>query len=295
MPGLFALMKNHLLPLLVRSLVVAVFSFASVSADSLEQLATTAFVRDLDPDIIDRERTALFAKDDPLQPPRWDHLFRFALDVTGDGRDEIFVSMSEEETATSWNVYQETDSGIRLLGKNLRLRPGNIAIQRTAGGAATLNAHERFADLEWGLVSYQFNTDGNFQDSSRKLDEIEKLKLRRGLLLGELGLDQPMSAPTEMIPLSVFLNAPAAPWSPYNLDRSPMSQADSAVIEAGREWVRAHKPAPRRHISEIAKTSDSTPPIDDKVSGRIAGFIAIIGLAILGLWQAKRARRRNCS
>lgn len=171
------------------------------------------------------------------QPPGG-YLFRFTLDVTGDGVDELFISSSLEATGkyAMWHVYESTGTAGGRLDEDLPLWPRNLFVRRTEH--ATIVSTFQNSDINTlNLSKFEFmyrnrNSERGRLVASRSGDAFTIADLENDgwdtsdltELAERLGLGTKVSRPVQKVLLARWLADQNTEWTSYNEDLNPDSQ-----------------------------------------------------------------------
>lgn len=155
------------------------------------------------------------------------YLFRFSLDVTGDGNPELFLGSSSmvDRSPVSWSVYTSTLSGETLrVAENLLMYPGGFYLEQV--GDMNRLSSVFSGPLQVTICEYRFSFDGTVQTEIQKFDGEDARKMirnedwRDALKLGE----RVENLEIEKVLLVEYLNNPTVQWRIYDHSHAPESQ-----------------------------------------------------------------------
>lgn len=190
-------------------------------------------------------------------PPKGGYIYRFKVDMNGDGINEVFLLSSLDVTkdSESWTLYRRETSG-----SYLKLRE-NISLNGSLW-AKTENGVKKYSFVtppvaETGresIISLWLDASGNFQTSTRELTEEESKAITGGdeTLLGANGLPDDakiaqklqlgtsVAFTVEKVLLGKLYQNPNATWRAVNndftLSQQYLDPADAADIASLVPW-----------------------------------------------------------
>lgn len=206
---------NHLYRLLVFSIFI--FSYATLMhADS--SLVYTDYLKP----ILNHELKS--ATDVWENTKSGGYLFRFQMDVTGDGQKEIFVtsSLNAFRLDATWNVFQADKNGrFTPFDKTVRLPMNELRVEQTDNGPVFVQWSE--SDRIYAVTKTRFRGH-NILTDTETVPFNDFIDGKQAKLLESTFLVQP---PLEAIALIDFLNNPDGMWMPV---KSLATNADGYVV-----------------------------------------------------------------
>ena len=158
----------------------------------------------------------------------WDAcVFRFNLDVTGDGNPELFLGSSSMvvRSPVNWSVYTSPSSGEALrVAENLLLYPGGFYLGQAGGMNRLISVFSGPSQVT--IREYRFSSDGTVQSEVQQLDGEDAREMmgsegwRDALGLGGRVEDLEI----EKVLLAEYLNNPTVNWRIYDRSHAPESQ-----------------------------------------------------------------------
>jgi hypothetical protein len=198
------------------------------------------------------------------------YLFRFELDVTGDGHAELFVGSSSmvDRSPVVWSVYSKnaTDETIRL-AENLMLYPGGFFFDKNDGVSHLRTVYSGPSEVL--IRDYLFSLDGTVRQETREYQGEDARKLMNGenwrdaLNLGERIADLQV----QKVLLAEYLENPKIEWRQYDNARAPESQGLNPTEAPFLEQVENFSPEQANEL--IQKLSGET-PLSETTSPAIA-------------------------
>jgi hypothetical protein len=171
--------------------------------------------------------------------PKGGYVYRFYLDVTGDGTPEVFLATSLDVVNDNmrWSVYEQDSAGhAHLLAKDVDLYPSFYVSHQ---GEKTVLGQVRSARHQPDHVIYNtFDSQGNY---SRKEKVVAQTDLQASASTEEgyakfLNLGQKMRPEIEKILLSQYLKNTASSWRAFDRKNDASHQqkdnGDAAAIGA---------------------------------------------------------------
>ena len=155
------------------------------------------------------------------------YLFRFNLDVTGDGNPELFLGSSSmvDRSPVSWSVYTSTSSGETMrVAENLLLYPGGFYLEQ-AGGMSRLSSV--FSGPSHVTIrEYRFLSGGRIQAEVQEFNGEDARRMMGGEDWRDaLGLGRRVEdLEIEKVLLAEYLNNSAVKWRKYDRSHAPESQ-----------------------------------------------------------------------
>lgn len=154
------------------------------------------------------------------QPPGG-YIFRFEIDVTGDGRNEVFLgsSLNGDHRSASWTVFTiRRDSWIST--GQVSLRAGEIYGKLVADTKClALGGWARTSGSNYWINQYQFQPNGTFVEQGREvrvLTEDERYELGSESWTEQNGLGRKVSPVVSKMLFAEYLTDPVSQWRPYD-------------------------------------------------------------------------------
>jgi hypothetical protein len=155
------------------------------------------------------------------------YLFRFNLDVTGNGNPELFVGSSSmvDRSPVLWSVYfRKPDGKAAGVGENLMLYPGGFYLERDGMRSRIRSVFSNPSNVT--IREYIFSSNGTVQKKVQEFEGADARKMmsdedwRDALKLGQRidNLD------VQKLLLAEYLRNPAVEWRPYDKTRAPENQ-----------------------------------------------------------------------
>lgn len=154
------------------------------------------------------------------QPPGG-YVFRFEIDVTGDGRNEVFLgsSLNGDHRSASWTVFTLRQDSWTSTGQ-VSLRAGEIYGKLAADTKTlALGGWARTSGSNYWINQYQFQPDGTFVDQGREvmvLTEDERHEIGSESWTERNGLGLKVSPVVSKMLFAEYLTDSASQWRPYD-------------------------------------------------------------------------------
>jgi hypothetical protein len=204
-----------------------------------------------------RGNNVWFVEDDTQPIPKGGYLYRFDLDINGDGQSEAFIatSLDVERKGELWNVFKKDAGGeyqkIKdsfFLGSDLRMKIENgirkysfyVPQKQTEGGSYLgyfwLDAGGAWHDETHVLTdAEQATIDGNDADTLGTDGKPDEQKIAQKLNLGV-----PVTIAIKKVLLAKFSQNSASPWrdvkTDFTLSQQYKDPADAADIASVANW-----------------------------------------------------------
>jgi hypothetical protein len=195
--------------------------------------------------------------DDKLTKPKGAYLYRFELDLNGDGQTEVFVatSLDADRKGERWNIFKKDAGGeyqkIKdsfFIGSDLRMKVENgirkysfyVPQKQMEGGSYLgyfwLDATGAWHDETQGLTdAAQGTMDGNDADTLGTDGKPDALKIAQKLNLGT-----PVTIAMKKVLLAKYSQNSATPWrdvkKDFTLSQQYKDPADAADIASVANW-----------------------------------------------------------
>lgn len=192
-----------------------------------------------------------------ITPPKGGYLFRFKIDMKGDGVDEVFLISSLDVTKGSepWTFYRGDTGGSYIkLSENLSLN-GSLRMKSISG--VKRYSFVTPPDQETGresILSFWLDGSGSLKTSTRDLTDEESTAITGGdkALLGANGLPdddkiaqrfqlgEAVNRALEKVLVGKLYQNPNAPWravsNNFALSQQYLDPADAADIASLAGW-----------------------------------------------------------
>jgi len=212
------------------------------------------FVRQL---LQQRGNNVWFVDDDTQPIPKGGYIYRFELDLNGDGQTEVFVatSMDVDRKGELWSIFKKDPSGefqkikeSLFLGSDLRIADENgirkysfyVPLKQTEGGSYLgffwLDATGVWHDTTHVLTDAEQGTmDGNDANTLGADGKPDELKIAQKLNLGA-----PVTIAIKKVLLAKYTQNSGSPWRDVKTDFTLAQQykdpADAADIDSVANW-----------------------------------------------------------
>lgn len=189
------------------------------------------------------------------------YLFRFRLDVTGDGKPELFVGSSSmvDRSPINWSVYFST-SGDELsrTAENVLLNPKGFYVEQSSGPIKLSWVFGKQSTVV--IHEYAFGADGRAQYNMRKIEGEDARKRigeredwRDALGLGVRVEDLEI----EKVLLAEYLEDPTVTWRKYDHSHAPESQN---LAEGEKPFLKQAENFSAERAVQLATTEEITDP-----------------------------------
>lgn len=155
------------------------------------------------------------------------YLFRFNLDVTGDGNPELFLGSSSmvDRSPVRWAVYTSTSGReVSRTAKNLLLYPGGFYLEQTGGLSRLRSVFSGPSHIT--IREYRFSSDGTVEAEVQEFEGEDARKMMGsddwrntlgiGVRVEELEI--------EKVLLAEYLLNPSVAWRKYDHSHAPEAQ-----------------------------------------------------------------------
>jgi hypothetical protein len=252
------------------------------------------------------------------EQPEGGYIFRFEMDVTGDGRNEVFLasSLNGDHRSASWTVFTMKNGGWASSPEMILLNPSGIFVKTSSGTKClALGGWARMSGSNYWINQYQFNPDGTFVKQGREvavLTEEDRYELGSESWAEQKGLGRKVSPIVSKMLFAEYLTDPASQWRPYDpklpanaqhqqdQERLRMDTVSGFTPENAAKLVAGFEPSPdiesgdasrhRTNIQPLAqpekpKTSKAKPPApsEEPASSTPWSVIVILIVAATGL------------
>jgi hypothetical protein len=235
-------------------LSLAIPLLCSFADSCLANDANAVFVQQL---LQQRGNNVWFIDDDTQPIPKGGYVYRFDLDLNGDGQTEVFVatSLDVDRKGELWSIFKKDLGGEFLLikdsfflGSDLRVKVENgirkyssYVPQKETEGGSYLNYFWLDTTGVWHDETHvltdaeQETMDGNDADTLGTDGKPDELKIAQKLNLGT-----PVTIAKKKVLLAKYLQNAESPWrdvkTDFTLDQQYKDPADATDIASVANW-----------------------------------------------------------
>ncbi|HAL92637.1 MAG TPA: hypothetical protein DCM68_06400 [Verrucomicrobia bacterium] len=178
-----------------------------------------------------------YLKRTDTQRPLGGYLYRFRLDLTGDGQDELFAASSLVGDGAQWYVFRENESGLYDKLGEVGLSPGPFHVKRdTETGITTLSMFARIDLRSALLVQYACSAKGEITKTMQRIsgDQLKPfddpdISLADAATSCGFDFGETVTPQIEKVLLCKYLEEPTQTWRPYDSRySSPLQHLDTS-------------------------------------------------------------------
>jgi hypothetical protein len=190
-----------------------------------------------------------------VTPPKGGYIYRYKIDMNGDGSQEVFLSNSSDvaKDGEAWTIYQSDGSGGFVKIKDDFFISNSLRV-KTDGGIKKYSFLTPSAEQE-EIITFWLDGASGFQSSTRQLTEEESKAISGGdpALLGTDGLPDddkiaqylnigdPVALNIQKVLVGKLYQSPTASWrvvnNTFSLSQQYLDPADAADIASLVSWT----------------------------------------------------------
>jgi hypothetical protein len=225
-------MKNVML--LVLLLLVA-FRMSALAADPIESFSKELLTR------VDEQYWWGLKEDKPAGG----YLFRFEYDITGDGRNEVFLasSLEEDEGTYAWSIYSpDAQQNYTKIASGVVIPPVHGFYFKTNGSQRELQTIYRNQKFGLGVIDrYAVVANGSVTHTTQELTPEQIVQLDADNWKATFGIGNEVKPAISKVLLAEYANNHAVQWRSYKTDLGVTEQnqdpADVSAIAANNGFT----------------------------------------------------------